>query len=68
MAVEFLLLHPLRTKSGNLRHLMCSMNNNIYEHTKSLLSPFMEFFFTMLIHLQKEVGKYGEGEEKKPSK
>lgn len=47
---------------------MCSMNNNAYEHTKSLLSLFMEFFFTMLIHLQKEVGKYGEGEEKKLSK
>lgn len=45
MAVEFLLLHPLRTKSGNLRHLMCSMNNNTYEHTKSLLSLFMEFFY-----------------------
>lgn len=45
MAVEFLLLCPLRTKIGNPRHLMYTMNNNTYEHIKSLLSQFMEFFY-----------------------
>lgn len=45
MAVEFLLLRPLRSKSSNPRHLMCTMNNNTYEDIKSLLSLFMEFFY-----------------------
>lgn len=64
MAVEFLLLCPLRTKSGNPRHLMCTMNNNTYEHIKSLLSLFMEFFYHVNTFTERS-WEYGEGEETK---
>lgn len=45
---------------------MCTMNNDTWEHIKSLLSLFMESS-TMLIHLWIEVGKHGAGEKRKLS-